>query len=321
MKKTVSIASLGFASLMALAAPAHALNKRTWVSGTGVDQAGCGPIATPCRSLQFAHDQTSHGGEIDVKDSAGYGALTITKAISIINDGNVAGVLATGNGNGITINAGSGDDIVLRGLTIEGNGNGTNGIASNTNGTLLIENCTIADFGNHGVSFYPAGSAELQVSGTSIRNVYVAAVYVAPSGQSAVTVRTAFDRVTTFNNGNGFFIDGRSLGSSARMRASISNSSTAYNIDRGSGVLGQGVVVASDNGGATVTAAVSNTTIANSAIGVIRTTNAQSQMYVGRSTLTGNASAIGASGIFSFGDNIVAGNTSNGNAFSAALPQ
>ena len=93
---------------MLLAAPAaSALNARTWISGKGVDQAGCGPAASPCRSLQYAHDQTSAGGEIDILDAAGYGSLVITKAISIVNDGaGLAGVLAAG-GRAIEINCGS----------------------------------------------------------------------------------------------------------------------------------------------------------------------------------------------------------------------
>ena len=79
---------------MALATQAHALNARTWISGKGSDVAGCGPIANPCRTLQFAHDQTSPGGEIDVLDPAGYGSVVINKAINIINEGGVAGVVA-----------------------------------------------------------------------------------------------------------------------------------------------------------------------------------------------------------------------------------
>ena len=75
---------------------AHALNNRTWVSGKGTDTAGCGPVGNPCRTLQYAHDNTAAGGEINVLDAAGYGAVAIGKAISIINDGaGVAGVLAS----------------------------------------------------------------------------------------------------------------------------------------------------------------------------------------------------------------------------------
>jgi hypothetical protein len=68
------------------AAPAHALATRTWVSGHGADSGACG-LAAPCRTFAFALSQTATGGEIDVLDPAGYGAMIITKAVSIVNDG------------------------------------------------------------------------------------------------------------------------------------------------------------------------------------------------------------------------------------------
>src|SRR5450631_591018 len=117
---------------MALAAgtAAHAAATRVWVSGHGVDTAGCGAPTAPCRSLQYAHDHAvGAGGEIDILDPAGYGAITITKAISIVNDGvGTAGVQAT-SGSAITINAGPSDSIELRGLELDGvAGAATNGI-------------------------------------------------------------------------------------------------------------------------------------------------------------------------------------------------
>jgi hypothetical protein len=74
----LAVISFGFA-----AGPAHAVPSasRAWVSGHGVDQAGCGSPASPCRTLQYAHDNiVVAAGEIDVLDPAGYGPITITKA-------------------------------------------------------------------------------------------------------------------------------------------------------------------------------------------------------------------------------------------------
>jgi hypothetical protein len=87
-------------SLLTLAATsAEAAGNRAWVSGHGVDQAGCGAPTAPCRSLQYAHDHAViAGGEIDILDAAGYGAITITKSISIVNDGvGTAGVQSAGS--------------------------------------------------------------------------------------------------------------------------------------------------------------------------------------------------------------------------------
>src|SRR5471032_915995 len=93
--------------LLVACGPACASSNRAWVSGHGVDQVGCGAPTAPCRSLQYAHDNiVAPGGEIDILDPAGYGAVTITKAISIVNDGvGTAGVQAS-QGEAINIQAG-----------------------------------------------------------------------------------------------------------------------------------------------------------------------------------------------------------------------
>jgi hypothetical protein len=83
MMKTASLPTIAGALLACglSAVPAHAAT-RTFVSGTGTDSGTCGR-ATPCRTFAFALTQTAAGGEIDVLDAAGYGAVTITKGISI----------------------------------------------------------------------------------------------------------------------------------------------------------------------------------------------------------------------------------------------
>lgn len=139
-----TIAFLGLS--LALASSASALNARTWISGAGIDQAGCGSIANPCRTLQYAHDNTAAGGEIDVKDSSGYGALVITKSINIVGTGTIAGVLAAPNGNAITINAGANDAVFLGALAIQGGGAGSNGIVFNSAASLTVSHCIIRGF-------------------------------------------------------------------------------------------------------------------------------------------------------------------------------
>jgi len=126
------------------AAPAQAQLARTFVSSLGNDANDCGR-ATPCRTFQRAHDQALALGEITVLDPGGYGAVTITKNISIINDGvGEAGVLVSGAGTAITVNAPAGAAVTLRGLTIKGIGfGGGNGIQFNSGAALNIENCTI----------------------------------------------------------------------------------------------------------------------------------------------------------------------------------
>jgi hypothetical protein len=100
------------------AASAQAGPNRTWVSGLGIDSGAC-TRAAPRKTFAFALTQTAAGGEIDVADPGGYGMVTITKAISIVNDGAGAATIGTSSGNGVTITAGAGDSVHLRGLTIQ----------------------------------------------------------------------------------------------------------------------------------------------------------------------------------------------------------
>lgn len=92
----IAIAS-GFGLLIMVAAiPAQAQANRTFVSGHGSDGNPCTLLA-PCRSLAQAITQTNAGGEIAILDTAGYGALTITKSISIVNpEGVEGGISAAG---------------------------------------------------------------------------------------------------------------------------------------------------------------------------------------------------------------------------------
>jgi hypothetical protein len=151
-------------------APAQAGPNRTFVSGTGIDSGACSRTA-PCRTLAFALSVTTAGGEIDVLDPAGYGAVTIIHAISIVNDGaGTAGITAS-SGNAITINAGTSDSVHLRGLTIEGISGATNGILFNSGGNLEIENCVVRGFvSGAGIFISPSTSSSFSVSNTIASN-------------------------------------------------------------------------------------------------------------------------------------------------------
>jgi hypothetical protein len=152
------------------AVPAHALPTRTWVSGKGTDAGAC-TVTAPCRTFAFALTQTNAGGEIDVLDPAGYGAVTIAKAINIVNDDvGVAGIQTAPGANGVTINAGANDSVHLRGLTIEGLGSGAAGIQFNTGGNLAIENCVIRNFRIAGINISPHHNEHFSVSNTIASN-------------------------------------------------------------------------------------------------------------------------------------------------------
>src|SRR6266478_7063234 len=106
---------------------AQAQATRTWVSGVGDDANPCSRTA-PCKTFAGAISKTAAGGEIDALDPGGYGAVTITKGITIDGGGGqVASVLVSGT-NGIVIQANASTDVVtLRNLRINGIGSGLNG--------------------------------------------------------------------------------------------------------------------------------------------------------------------------------------------------
>src|SRR5262249_12853448 len=139
------IALLSAATLVATLAStgAYALANRTFVSGSGSDANPCS-LAPPRRSFAAAIVQPAPGAHTAVHDAAGYGAVTITQSISIVNEEGVEAGITVTTGDGITVNAGASDVVNLRGLTIVGAGGG-NGITFN-GGNLNIQNCVIRGF-------------------------------------------------------------------------------------------------------------------------------------------------------------------------------
>src|SRR5436853_1099153 len=121
---------------------------RTWVSGVGDDANPCSRTA-PCKTFAGAISKTAAGGEIDALDPAGYGAVTITKAITIDGGGGqVASVLVSGT-NGIVIAGASTDVINLVNLRFQGlNHSGLSAIKFNSGNALNVINCYIWGFVN-----------------------------------------------------------------------------------------------------------------------------------------------------------------------------
>src|SRR3954469_22091938 len=105
------------ASMLLGVTAARAQATRTWVSGIGNDADPCSRTA-PCKTFAGALSKTQAGGEINVLDPGGFGAVTITKALTISADGVTAGIVVSGT-NGIIVNAGTNDVVTLRGLDID----------------------------------------------------------------------------------------------------------------------------------------------------------------------------------------------------------
>lgn len=120
--------------------PAAAQATRTWVSGVGDDANPCSRTA-PCKTFAGAISKTAAGGEISVLDPGGFGAVTITKSITINGDGTLAGILSAST-TGIIVN-GAGIDVHLRNITINGGGTGLNGIRFLQGSSLTLDRVSV----------------------------------------------------------------------------------------------------------------------------------------------------------------------------------
>jgi hypothetical protein len=284
------------------AAPAQAGSNRTWVSGHGTDSGPC-TLAAPCRTFAFALTQTAAGGEIDVLDPAGYGPLTITKAIGIVNDGvGTAGINAVSGATAITINAGASDSVHLRGLTIEGLGSGSIGIQFDTGGNLAIENCVIRNFATAGINIVPSTSSSFSVSSTIVSNNLANGILVVPIVSAVVT--GVLSEVTANSNFNGIFVNGR-LTTGASLNVTIVDSVASNNHSFG-------VVAASASGNAATAVTLRNVVARNNGTGLGAGRNAI--LRVAHSVVTGNNTGVNTSGdgiLNSYVDNDINGNTSD----------
>src|SRR5262245_60633730 len=148
---------------------AHAQATRAFVSGTGNDINPC-TVSSPCRTLQAALGKTAAGGEIYTRGSADYGVLTIDKAISIISETGVAGILVPSGTVGVTISAGAADFVTLRGFEIDGAGSGANGIVFSSGAGLNVKNSMVRGLAQFGINFQSNGSSTLLVENTLISN-------------------------------------------------------------------------------------------------------------------------------------------------------
>ncbi|MET4801593.1 right-handed parallel beta-helix repeat-containing protein [Bradyrhizobium sp. LB11.1] len=162
------VLTIGFLVPFLASAPANAQATRTWVSGVGDDANPCSRTA-PCKTFAGAISKTAAAGEINVLDPGGFGAVTITKSITISSVGFEAGVLVSGT-NGIVVSVASTDRVVLQGLDIEGLGTGLDGVKVIGSGSTTIINCTIHRFTGNGINLVGTAGARVVVKDSIITN-------------------------------------------------------------------------------------------------------------------------------------------------------
>ncbi len=178
---------------MLLAGSAFAQASRTWVSGVGDDANPCSRTA-PCKTFAGAISKTAVCGEIDALDPAGYGAVTITKGITIDGGGNLASVLVSGT-NGIVIQIAATDTcsqtVILRNLSINGIGTGINGIRllGGIVTNLHVEHLSVQRFTTRGIDISPSVAGDkVFLRDVDIRNTGGDSVGVSPTTNSTTTV-------------------------------------------------------------------------------------------------------------------------------------
>ena len=219
---------LSVSFFLALACVAHAQENRTFVSAVGDDANNCRRV-TPCKTFTGAITRTNSGGEIDVLDTGGFGAIFVNKPVTIDGGGFLASSLISGT-NAVNVTAGQDDTVILKHLSIAsvpGTGGelGTNGIRINTVGALFVIDCLIKNFGSNGIDFEPSTGGKLFVTDSNIVNngtgALDAGIFV-KSGSTSLTAVAVVERSRIASNRNGVVARDRS-------RVSISNSLIAEN--------------------------------------------------------------------------------------------
>jgi hypothetical protein len=285
-------AAFAFSSLAPGVAHAAGSLKAAWVSGHGINTLGCGSLTNPCQTFQYTHDiVVAAGGLIAVLDSSNYGPLIIRNAISIVDDGGLAGI-AIASGDAIDIQAGPTDAVFLKGLHIDGLGTASNGINLTSAGSLTVTNSTIKGFGapapggNAGNGILidpPSGAVNFTISDTLLSGNSYSGIYVFPSvnfgSGSTATIFGTLTRVEAVNNQlYGVAVSGGNTSGTVSVIANQVNASE--NVF--SGFL-QGV----------------------------------GNLYLSRSTATGNgwghfgAGVVNNGGVYTYGDNSINGNATD----------
>jgi len=294
----MALAIMAFTLMISTGAQAQAT--RTWVSGVGDDANPCSRTA-PCKTFAGAISKTAVDGEIDALDPGGFGAVTVTKSITI--DGGAtgeAGILAAGTTAVIiNIQANSGSNTVeLRNISMNGAGTGIQGVRVVAPGVaglaVFVENCVIFGFragAGRGISDERTSAGSLSVKSTLVKN---------NSGSGIVAIgangpKTTLNDVQSEKNG------GAGVVSSGSARRTVARNCVANN----NGVAG---FLAENSASFDV---IDSMTAFNPQ-GLESDTSAE--IRASRSTITRNTSngmLLGGGTVLSYGSNEVAGNVGN----------
>jgi hypothetical protein len=226
--------------MVAFTSLANAQATRTWVSGVGDDVNPCSRTA-PCKTFAGAISKTLTDGEINCLDPGGFGAVTVTKSITIDCEDTQGAILASGT-TGVIVNitgSTTSDPLAtvrLRGLSINGAGScaapclgthsgirGINVSSANTRQVkLFLDEMFIHGFVNEGVLFNGPGG-DLVVRDSSIADNGTSGIRTLSTLAGATgTIHVDVTRTTTHLNQQGIRFEGNTVGT-------ISNSTGSNN--------------------------------------------------------------------------------------------
>jgi hypothetical protein len=293
-------------------APAAAQATRTWVSGVGDDANPCSRTA-PCKTFAGAISKTAASGEINCLDPGGWGAVTITKSITI-DCAQFPGGILNSSTNGIIVNAGPSDVITLRGIELNGapvSSPGLNGIRFIAGGALIVEDLVIRGMtsssagAGYGILFSPSGASKLVVKHSYITNNGSGAtgggIFIQPTGTGTADAAIT-DTLITNNQGVGVQVN--TTGNTGTIsRLEIARSTVSNNAN---GLIS---VTPPSTSKAQITATDTEFGY-NTGYGVA-VNGATAQVWMSRITITGNNEGLkiaNGGSILSFGDNVVFAN-------------
>jgi hypothetical protein len=301
----IAILTSAFASL------AQAQATRTWVTGSGGDDAGPCSRTAPCSTFGGAISKTAEGGEINVLSPGGYGPLTITKAVTV--DGGIGAGWASvqvQSSQGIIVNISTTSNhandavVTLRNLSFNGFRQ-TSGLSP----------------GTHGISYLRA--AQLKVENCQFQNLVTTGIRVALGATSGnLTVQDCvFENVNSVIVSNATapafsviqFEHNRMVGSSTGLNAQTNTYATVRDSYFGSFTSSNGAVRAGTGSQVNVINSmfVNNVVGANVAGGTIRLSN--NEFFDNATAITGTAE--------SANNNKFRGNTADGTTTNSIVVQ
>ena len=290
LKSTLKIFTF-FVFVFAFASIAQAQATRTWVSGVGDDVNPCSRTA-PCKTFAGAISKTATNGEINCLDPAGYGAVTITKSITIDCEDTQGSILAS-LVNGVIVNITAATDtkkaFKLRGVSINGVNTGINGVRILAANSVHLDEVVIDGFTQHGVSIETTtGAPEVYVQDSHIRS----------------------------NTGNGInsFITGGGVKLTVG-NSQLLNNATGLSLSNNTAATISDSVVAGNTTGlvaSNASMAVMNCNVSNNTTGVSSLSGGGIRLFGSLITSNGTGLSLGGGTIVSHTSNVFQGNTTDG---------